>query len=56
MTYGNPGKNEFEGTTVCKVDGSFAEKVLGIKFRDWHASIVEDTVPALLKLEQELKK
>ena len=56
MTYGSPGKNEFDGTTVCKIDGSAAEEVLGVKFRGWEKSIVEDTVPVLLELEQKLKK
>lgn len=53
MMFGSPGKSELEGKTVCKLDTTPAQKILGIKFADWYEAIVVQTVPALLRLERE---
>jgi nucleoside-diphosphate-sugar epimerase len=55
MTEGEPGRNEYEGKEVARVDGGPAEEVLGVKFRGWRVAIVGDTVPALLELEGRLR-
>jgi nucleoside-diphosphate-sugar epimerase len=56
MITGNVGEDENKGKTIARLDVSPAEKILGIKFANWHDTIIRDTVPALLELEARLSK
>ena len=52
---GQTGKNEVT-KKITPLDVTPAEKILGIKFADWHESIMIQTVPALLGLEKKLNQ
>lgn len=54
MMKGKPGKTEIDLKKVTPIDKSATEKILGIKFKGWKETIVDETIGGLLKLEHDL--
>jgi nucleoside-diphosphate-sugar epimerase len=54
MCVGNPGVDENKGKTLARLDVNPARELLGIRFTNWYDTIIRDTVPALIALEENL--
>ena len=49
-----PGQSDLERERISSLDATPAQENLGIDFVGWQESIMVETIPALLKLEQKL--